>query len=86
MRVNAALVKEQGLTFAIVSVKHSVLSSTTERTRTQTGLQTYWPSVPIVLMAQDSRGEPEYFGRNDIVRFLAGVPIEALPWRFWDLN
>lgn len=37
-------------------------------------------------MAQDSRGVPEYYGRDDIVRFLAGIPMESLPWKSWSLR
>ena len=41
---------------------------------------------PAVLMAQDSRGVPRYFGRRDIVNFLANVLPEQLPWREFTLR
>jgi hypothetical protein len=72
MNVDAALVKEQGVTFAVVVVNREALSPT-QRDRTVAGLTRFWPGVPIVLMAQDSRGAPEYYGRSDIVKFLASV-------------
>ena len=37
-------------------------------------------------MSQDGRGVPSYWGRPDIVRFLASVPINALPWRNYRLS
>lgn len=37
-------------------------------------------------MAQDSRGVPTYLGRRDIVKFLAKVPVQAIPWREYTLN
>ena len=37
-------------------------------------------------MAQDSSGGPTYQGRSDIVRFLANVPLEAIPWMEYTLN
>jgi hypothetical protein len=37
-------------------------------------------------MSQDSRGTPTYYGRHDIVRFLASVPMEAIPWRQYTVN
>ena len=86
MRVDAALVKDRGVTFAVVAVKRHVLSSPSSRDDMVLGFQAYWPGVPVILMAQNSRGTPEYYGRNDIVRFLASVPMEALPWRSWELN
>jgi hypothetical protein len=37
--------------------------------------------VPVVLMAQDYHGTPTYYGRQDIARFMADVPLEAIPWK-----
>jgi hypothetical protein len=86
MQIDAALVKEQGVEFAVVVVKPSVLSSPTLRDDLQTACQRYWPQTPIVLMAQDPRGTPKYYGRSDIVRFLASIPSSALPWRRWTVH
>jgi hypothetical protein len=50
---------------------------------------TYAPAfqfVPIVLMEQDGRGVPTYYGRPDIVRFLASIDFRRLPWKQWILN
>ena len=84
MRFQAALTKEQGVTFAVVVVKRHVLNPGT-RDDAKASFQPVFPGVPIVLMAQDGRGVPEYYGRPDIVRFLAKVPFEALPWREWSV-
>lgn len=35
----------------------------------------------MVLMAQDYSGRPKYYGRDDIVRFLASILMEAIPWK-----
>jgi len=37
-------------------------------------------------MAQDTRGVPTYFGRRDIARFMANVPISAVPWHWYAVN
>ena len=42
--------------------------------------------VPVVLMAQDNRGRPTYYGRPDISRFMASVPLRAIPWREYTIN
>jgi hypothetical protein len=42
--------------------------------------------MPVVLMAQDSRGTPTYYGRPDLSRFLANTPLGAIPWRRYTLN
>ena len=81
MSFDAAVVREQGVSFAVVSVKGHVVNSDSSRREAISAFATHFPGVPIVLMAQDGRGRPTYWGRPDIVRFLSHVPVGALPWR-----
>jgi hypothetical protein len=81
MSFDAALVREQGVTFAVVVVNNHTVSSDSERRKAMGAFGTRFPGVPIVLMSQDGRGTPTYWGRPDIVRFLVDVPFEALPWK-----
>ncbi len=86
MRFQGALIKEQGVTFAVVIVKQPVLSNKNEANRVITSFRSVFGRVPIVLMAQDTKGIPTYYGRRDIVRFLANVPLEAIPWKEYTLS
>jgi hypothetical protein len=86
MKFQGAIVKEQGQTFAIVVVKPQVLQSTFEANETRQSFTSVFPGVPIVLMAQNSRGVPTYHGRNDIVNFLARVPLSTIPWKEFTYN
>jgi hypothetical protein len=81
MSFGAALVREQGVTFAVIPVKGHVVNSDSSRREAMATFGTHFPGVPIVLMVQDSRARPTYWGRPDIVRFLAQVPVAALPWK-----
>ncbi len=81
MSFDAALVREQGVTFAVVVVNNHAVSSDSERRKAMGAFGRQFPGIPIVLMAQDGTGRPTYWGRTDIVGFLAGVPFEALPWK-----
>jgi len=81
MSFDAALVREQGVKFAIVAVKNHAVSSDAARRQAMAAFGTHFPGVPIVLMAQDGQGRPTFWGRSDIVRFLAQVPLGALPWK-----
>jgi hypothetical protein len=85
MQIDAALVKEQGVTFAVVVVKPHVLTSQ-RRDRIAAAYADRWNGVPVVLMAQASRGTPKYYGRHDIVDLLASIPYQSLPWRKWSLS
>jgi hypothetical protein len=40
----------------------------------------------VVLMAQDSKGVPTYYGRRDIAKFMANVPLSAVPWKGYSVN
>jgi hypothetical protein len=86
MQFEGAVVREQGQTFGIVVVKQQVLHNTTDQaTMRQLGVRAFG-SVPIVLMAQDGQGVPSYLGRPDIVRFLANLLVDQIPWKRYSLN
>lgn len=81
MTFQGAVIREQGVTFAVVIVKKYVIDSSAEANQTITAFQPVFPGLPVVLMAQDYQGTPTYYGRQDIARFLATVPLEAIPWK-----
>jgi hypothetical protein len=82
MQVDGAVIKEQGVTFAVVVVKRSALQNDSQANQliNQYSHQLF-DGLPVVLMAQDGRGVPAYMGRKDLVNFLANVPMEAIPWK-----
>ena len=86
MKFQGAIVKEQGVTFAIVIVKHHILQSSFSRDETRQNLSPLFPGMPVILMAQDSRGTPTYYGRNDIVKFLSNISIDRIPWKEFSYN
>lgn len=81
MKIQGAVIKERGVTFAIVIVKSHVLQSQSESVQTAQSFSSLFPGLPIVLMAQDARGVPTYWGRKDIVGFLANLHISQIPWK-----
>ena len=86
MKLQGTIIREQGVTFGILVVKQHVLQSPSERSTMQNlGAQVFGP-IPIILMAQDSRGIPTYWGRSDIVRFLSSVPLSRIPWKEYTVN
>jgi hypothetical protein len=85
MRVQGAIIREQGKTFAVVVVKPHVVQS---RAAAADAIASFTPvfRVPVVLMAQDGQGRPTFYGRQDIARFLSGVPLQAIPWREYTIG
>tara|TARA_B100001964_G_C14187066_1_gene579136 strand:- start:216 stop:473 length:258 start_codon:yes stop_codon:yes gene_type:complete len=81
MKIQGAVVKEQGVSFAIVVVKKSVIDNSFKAKEAIQSFAPVFRGLPINLMAQDSRGVPKYYGRSDIVNFLANIQMESIPWR-----
>lgn len=79
--VTGSIIKEQGITFAIVVVKSHILNSLISCNETARSFSRLFPGMPLILMAQDSRGRATYHGRSDIVSFLANVAIDRIPWK-----
>ncbi len=86
MTFQGAVIREQGQVFAVVIVKKHVVDNSSTAAETIRSFQPAFPGMPVVLMAQDSGGTPTYYGRRDIARFLASVPLRAIPWREYTLN
>ena len=81
MQFDGAVIKEQGVTFAIVIVKPYVLDSTSQCNETRSSFSRIFPGMHIILMAQNSRGVPTYQGKHDIVEFLRNVHPSRIPWK-----
>lgn len=81
MKIHGAVILEQGVTFAIVVVKQSVTNYTSRIIRTRQQLQYFFPNMPIILMSQDKKGTPHFYGRRDIVEFLKTVRLDQIPWK-----
>ena len=82
----AATVRRQGVTFAVVAVSKQVLDQKIVASRTRNKLKPLFGNLPIVLMAQDSDGTPTYYGRKDLVRFLTRVKLKDLPWKEYTIT
>lgn len=85
MKLQGAVIIEQGVTFAIIVVKQSVTNYTSRIIRVRQQLQPFFPNMPIILMSQDSSGTPHYYGRRDIVDFLKTIRPEQIPWKEFNI-
>ncbi len=77
-----ALIREQGITFAVVEVDPAVLRGGDRRlTEARARYAPIFKGVPIVLAARGSDKRALYSGRPDIVRFLASTGWARIPWK-----
>lgn len=72
-----ALIRQQGINFAVVCVADQVINCSTQRERTLRAW-TYGLGVPVALMGSRAH---ETYGRRDIVRWLSNRDPGLLPWR-----
>ncbi len=86
MTIEGAVIREQGVTFAVVVVKRHVVDNSLEAGRAIQSFQPLFPGLPVVLMAQDHRGVPTYYGRRDISEFMASVPMSRVPWKRYTVD
>jgi hypothetical protein len=42
--------------------------------------------MPVVLMAFQLYVSPTFWGRDDLVRFMARVPLNRVPWRRYTVH
>ncbi len=85
MTFDGAIIREQGGTFGIMVVKPHVLNDPSRRDSVAVQASTAFGGIPTVLMAQTSSGRARYYGCTDIVRFMANVPLSAIPWKRYRL-
>jgi len=81
MKIKGAIVKEQGVKFAIVNVQRSILQSRQEQKKICQKFDPLFGGIPVVFMSQDSKGIATYVGRKDIVDFLSNVDSRRINWR-----
>lgn len=87
MQFEGAVIKEQGVTFAVVIVKSHVIDNhSTADEMILSFQQQLFGNIPVILMAQNARGIPTYYGRRDISNFLSQVPLHAIPWKQYTIG
>jgi hypothetical protein len=82
---DGAIIREQGVTFGVVIVKQHALNDLSRRGSLVSEASRAFGGIPTVLMAQDASGRARYYGRRDIVDFMAKVPLSAVPWKRYRL-
>jgi hypothetical protein len=81
MTFEGAVVTEQSVTFGIVIVKESAIRNHSTADDLIVAYQPVLGVAPVVLMAQNIGGVPSYYGRKDIVAFLANIDFRRIPWK-----
>jgi hypothetical protein len=81
MKVQGAAVSLGGRNFVVVHVGMELVGSPGEADMAIDTMRPSFGGVPVVLMGQNEKGSPTYYGDEDLVRLLAGVPVDEMPWK-----
>ena len=81
MKVHGAAISMQGVNFAVVVVGMDLVKSPGEADMAIERLGPAFGGAPVVLMAQKEDGTPTYYGDQQLVELLRGVPIDQMPWK-----
>ena len=85
MTFDGAVIREQGITFGVMAVKAPVLNDPSRRDASVAQASIAFGGIPVVLMGQAPNGRARFYGRDDLVRFMANVPLSAVPWKRYRL-
>ena len=80
--LDVAFIKEQGVNFAVVSVKDHVVQYRTTASRAISRYECDF-GVPTVLVGSHNH---QFIGRRDLVNFCASVGTRRLPWKRYQIS
>lgn len=85
MKIQGAAISIGGVNIAVVLVGMDLVNSSGEADMAIESMQPVFGGVPVLLMAQKDDGTPVYYGDEELVRSLAFVPIEEMPWQEYSI-
>ena len=85
LRIDAAIIRGQGETFVLVSVKRQVLDSSSDRKSALRVAESRF-GIPAVLVVQDSNRKQKVWGRRDHLRFLSTCNLDTLRWKKYEFS
>ena len=86
LEFTAAIFKRDDLTCVVVIVKKEVIKDKFEAEQACQVFSKIFPLMPVVLMAQDFRGDGIFYGPQDIVRVLSRIKPEHMPWKKYSIK
>lgn len=75
-----AIIDEQGMKIAVVSVQPVVFQNSTDATMIIKALLPVYKGMPVVLVTKNQEGVPAYYGRPDLVLLLENININEASW------
>ena len=86
MKVQAAAISLGGVRFVVVVSGMDLINNPGEADLTIETLQPTFGGVPVLLMAQNEAGSPTYYGDEGLVRQMADIPVDKMPWKEYSVK
>jgi hypothetical protein len=67
--------------FGIVRVEPELLNDKEKAVETIQSLLPQFDGLPVVLVAEEKEGKPEYFARPDLMKFLMDFHLPSVEWK-----
>lgn len=85
MKVQGAAITIEGVNLAVALVGIELVNNPGEADMAIESMQPSFGGVPVVLMAQKEDGTPVYYGDEELVRSLAFIPVDKMPWKEYSI-
>ena len=85
MQFQGAVVSKSGTVFAIVVVKDHVVQDAAKAQRAVALFQKFFGKTPVILMALNEIGEPQWYGLPKLVQLVETASLESVKWRRYDI-
>ena len=86
MKVQGAAISLGGNNFVVVLVGMDLVKNPGEADLAIETMQPALGGAPVVLLAQKEDGTPTYYGDEKLVRSLADLPVDKMPWKEYSVG
>jgi hypothetical protein len=86
VQLEAAIIDNSKVTFALIPVEYSILINSTAAKDVQASYAKYFPGLPIILMSEDDLTMPTYFGRKDILKYLTDLSPSSITFEVYNFD
>lgn len=86
MKIQGAVIEEQGISFAVVKVEKDVFEVPGRARDKMVELQPLFPQMSIIFMTGEPGESVNFYGRPDIVRVMMKKSLDDIVWKEYALE
>lgn len=86
MKVQGAVLEEQGIRFAIFKVEKEIFDVPGRARDKMISIQRQFPDMAVVFVSKEPGKTPSFFGRPDIVKMMMTANLDDVEWKEYILD